>query len=433
MTGRAADDQVPASHHGRATRCGTGMPPRWRHRAGAMVVVVLVWAIAIAPACSRRDASSLGTTTTVDAAVLDSPTDTGLGDDSRVIGTGDDRFDREIDELARFVELERGLEFKRPVQVALLNDDEFEQRLLDDFDAEDRDDLVVAGRLLQALGFLPPGVDLVATVREVVAIGVLGFYDPETGELVVRGADLTPLSRQTFVHELTHALDDQWFDLDRSDYDDRDDEVSFGFAALVEGNAVRVEDVWTQGLSAEERRALDAEEQAFGGGEGLDIPPIVVELVVAPYELGPLLIDALLTTGGQAQLDAAFADPPVTSREVLEPYEYLVGFEPVEVATPPAEGEVLDDGMFGQFLLALLLASSFTPTQALEAASGWAGDRYVAWDAAGDGACVRVDIVTDGPSTLDDLVVALERWTTRRDGASVERPSPESVRLTSCG
>ena len=77
-------------------------------------------------------------------------------------------------------------------------------------------------------------------------MGVVGFYDPETDELVVRGAALTPYVRTTIAHELVHALDDQHLDLDRPEYDEADDEIGFGFSSVVEGNARRVENAYRE-------------------------------------------------------------------------------------------------------------------------------------------------------------------------------------------
>ena len=42
----------------------------------------------------------------------------------------------------------------------------------------------------------------------------LAFYDPRTQDVYVRGTDTTaPATRVTLAHELTHALQDQHFDL----------------------------------------------------------------------------------------------------------------------------------------------------------------------------------------------------------------------------
>jgi hypothetical protein len=412
------------------------MPDHVRRPRAVPVAVSLVVVLALlVGACTRRSASDLagpsgtahtGSTTTL----VDAPP----GSDERVLveRSGDPEFDAVMDELARFVEDERGLEFKQSVRVDLLDDAAFEQRILDDFDSEEIDDLVTAGRVLQALGLIPPGTDLVRSLRDLLGAGVLGFYDPETDELVVRGADLTLYTRQTIVHELVHALDDQWFDLDRSQYDERDDEIGFGFTSLVEGNAVRIEDAWTTTLSSEDQRELRREELSFGAGVVIDVPFVVFDLVLAPYEIGPVFVDALLAEGGQALVDGAFEDPPTTSAQVLHPDLYRLGVEPVAVGDPPAEGTIIDEGVVGEFFLGLLLGSVLDTTTAERAACGWVGDRYVAWEQ-GAGVCLRADFAMDTPEDLTGLGAALERWGAAQGSATVDRIADDRLRFTSCG
>ena len=157
-----------------------------------------------------------------------------------------------VAEISDFVASERELDFVNPVQVELEGEGDFQDRLLADFD-EDADQLRNTEVFLEGLGLVDPGTDLVESMRSLLGVGVVGFYDPETDELVVRGAALTPYVRTTIAHELVHALDDQHLDLDRPEYDEADDEIGFGFSAIVEGNARRVENAYRASLSDEER------------------------------------------------------------------------------------------------------------------------------------------------------------------------------------
>ncbi|MCA9717170.1 MAG: hypothetical protein KC468_21025, partial [Myxococcales bacterium] len=222
--------------------------------------------------------------------------------------------------------------------------------------AEDEADLRETEDVFRALGFLDGDDDLVSQLEGVLSAGVVGFYDPETNELVVRGESPTPYARSTIVHELTHALDDQHFELARPELDDADDETGFAFSALVEGNAVTVEEAYQATFTDDERRAYDEEEAAIGDSADFSqFPEILLALIGAPYELGPPLIDAIVDHGGETAVDQAFGDPPVSSEQVLDPDLYLSGEQPLDVAEPPADGEVFDQGTFGQFLLLVLL------------------------------------------------------------------------------
>src|SRR5436309_12429585 len=113
-----------------------------------------------------------------------------------------------------FVEQHRGLKFKNPVQVTTLDDVAFRQRLLSD-ESTDKSEIEKTTKILRALGLIPKNTDVAKAEDSLLGDAVAGFYDPKTKALVVRGVKLTPYVRQVMVHELTHALQDQWFGIDR--------------------------------------------------------------------------------------------------------------------------------------------------------------------------------------------------------------------------
>ena len=323
--------------------------------------------------------------------------------------------------IQAFVERERGLRFKHPVEVTLLGDEEFEARVAES-DEEDEEEIADAEAVLRAMDLLEDEDDLAAIVRSFTAGAVLGFYDPETEELVVRGARPTPFVR---AHELLHALEDQNFDLGR--LEDMGDEAAAGFQALAEGSAVRIEDRYRRTLSGADRRAADREERSLGRAVP-DVPEVVEILFGFPYAYGPDLVGAIEEAGGRARLDAAYADPPSSSEHVLEPGSFLEGDKPKPVPIPAAEGAVFDDGEIGQLFLALMLRSEIDADDALDAADGWGGDHYVAWKD-GDRSCVRMDFVMDSPDDTEELTTALAAWAARRDGAA----TATATSLRTCG
>jgi hypothetical protein len=328
-----------------------------------------------------------------------------------------------VAELKAFVETTRGLRFVKPVDVAVLSDAAFRRSLAGGKPTEQSDAEVVSG-VLRALGLLDAGDP--APTGGLDADAVAGFYDVETKELVVRGPELTPFVRQVLVHELTHALDDQHFDLDPRLVDN---EAALAFEALVEGDAVIVESRYLESLPEAERRAAAAEEDAtFGGGAGR-IPAIVAELGAFPYRDGPRLVAALLAAGGPGRLDAAFRSPPVSTSEVLHPEEFLDGAGRADVPPVAAGGEVVDRGVLGELILRLVLASSLPPDRAARAAAGWAGDRYVAWSAGGR-TCLRATVVMDNAAEAAELASGLREWAADHAGASVDGGAGRSPAVT---
>jgi hypothetical protein len=336
-----------------------------------------------------------------------------------------------VQDLTGFVERERGLRFREPVEVELLDGAAFEARLLEDFEEEDAPELRKVGELLQAFAILEEGADLPELFAGVLGLAVVGFYDPETGELVVRGGEVTPYVRETIVHELTHALDDQHYELHRPQYERAQDEIGFGFSALVEGNARRVEQAYHDALSASERvesLAEQAERATDALSELRNVPFLIASMLEAPYVEGPELVEALLA-GGEDELAAAFAEPPTTSEQVLDPDRYLDREPAMAVPHPTAEGRIIDQGVLGQLFLELLLASDIDRATAESAAQGWGGD-WVVWWQAGDTSCARLAIVGDTAEDTDELERALRSWANDHPDASVSGDAP--VTITAC-
>ena len=339
--------------------------------------------------------------------------------------------ERRVAELSVFVADERELEFLRPVDVELLADEAFVDRLLVDVE-ENREETDQSEQVLRALHLIEPGVDLFEAFISFYGDAVLGFYDPETDELVLRGAELNPYVETTLVHELAHALDDQHFELHRPEVNDAEDESSLAFSSLVEGVALSVEFGYRQTLSAEELEASARAAAEFARRAGTSpIPPVVTSLVQFPYLAGPFFVGALLEEGGEERVDAAFRDPPTTSEEIQDPSVYLRGEDPLSVPPPPAEGPVIDEGTFGQWALTLTLQELIDVDTAAVAADGWGGDSYVAWDIDGR-TCVRMAFAMDSPSDLAQLEDAWRQWAGVHGDATVQS-TPERVTVTACG
>jgi hypothetical protein len=385
--------------------------------AGVLVVSLLAWTVVGHGGRSARPADQLD----APPATLPEP----------AVPPTQAELEATVAEISDFVAQEEGVDFVEPVQVELLGEGDFQDRLLADFD-EDIDSLQQDQVLYTALGLVPPGVDLVEAMRSLLGAGVVGFYDPETKELVVRGAGLTPYVRTTIAHELTHALDDQHHDLDRPEYDDAQDEVGFGFSALVEGNARRVEAAYKDSLSEDEQLQADSEEFALGSDFDFGaIPPVLLQLIGAPYQLGQPLVDQIVADRGNEGLAAALADPPRTSEQVIDPDAYEAGEGAIDVPHPQPQGTLVDEGVVGQLLIEQVLAPDLGRGAAHDAADGWGGDWGVTWRD-GDRSCVAVTMVGDDVGETEELRQALDRWAEGRDGATIAASGGGPFTVQSC-
>jgi hypothetical protein len=339
-----------------------------------------------------------------------------------------------ITQLEGFVAQNRGLPFSKPVPVTLLSSSDFQHRLAAvQAEGEDPAAATRAEKVLRALGLLDRGVSLDKEEKGLLSDAVAGFYDPKRKDLVVRGADSTsPYVRVVLAHELTHADQDQHFGLDRPAIDKRDDEASQAFTALIEGDAVRIQQTYLNSLPAKDRVRAQQEEGSQARSINPNVPPVLLDTLSFPYTFGVEFVKAVVKAGGQARLDAAFSNPPTTSEQILHPQLFLAGQGPIKVADPPADGKVIDHGVVGEFGLLLMFLDSKRPlatSVADQAAEGWGGDRYVAWDS-GDKTCLRANIVMDTQADTNQLVSALKDWASRQPAATVTGPNP--ITMTAC-
>ncbi len=330
-------------------------------------------------------------------------------------------WDPRVADLADFVEDERGLRFEHPVHVDFLDDAAFDELVTTgatDVSAQDRLDSERFVGLYRALGLLSGDVDLLDAVNDTNAAGILALYEFEAKRIRVRGDDVDATTRVTIVHELTHALQDQHFDLDRIVAQEESGLATL--RAVTEGDANRVAGAYADTLSDDELVELaagsGAEVEAFEAGTA-GMPDVVVAFGAAPYLLGQAFVELVVGEGDLAGLDDAIREPPSSDEHLLDPLRYLEGDDPVEVAAAePADGEELfETGTFGALAWYLVLAERLDPAVALAAVDGWGGDAYTAFERDGR-TCVAIRFAGDRPEDAGELSAALEQWVAAMPG-----------------
>jgi hypothetical protein len=330
----------------------------------------------------------------------------------------------------KFVEDHRGLKYKTPVKVSFLADADFLNEL-QKANPVDVGGYATESKVLHALALVDDHPDLAKAEKELEGTSVVGFYDLNSKQLYVRGTDARASVRHVLVHELTHALQDQWFDINRTLPDD--DESDTAFRTLVEGDAVRIEDEYIASLSPAEQRQVEAD-NARGGAPPADVPDVLEELDAFPYVVGPRFTREVVSAAGQSRLDAAFKSPPVSTAQVIHSSLFLSGAQPAKVDQPAADGSVIDKGVIGEMGLDLILErmvarGEASDSEARTIATGWSGDRYVAWDQ-GSQSCVRDRLVMSGRPATSTLLTALHQFAADHPGATVEGTGP--VLFTAC-
>lgn len=356
-------------------------------------------------------------------------------------------WDPRIEPLAKEAARLRKLEFTRPVYVKFLTPAEYTKKTIGSDDVEgnqggNKDASAMADSVaqLRAMGLLEGKVDLGAAGKTLADSGTLAFYDPSDKRVYIRGTELTVDLKVTLVHELTHVLQDQNFDLTKVQKKvEKEGGDSLALRALIEGDASEVENRYIDGLSKADRAAYDKAQEAQSKDKGskkvMNLPPVLLQVVGAPYTFGPRFVSILKETGGQKAVDLAFTDPPTTFAQIWNPFVYLDQQKAVKVEAPklPKGAELVDDSPLGSFVMYLILAQRTDPLEALAAADAWRGDASLAYKLDGK-VCVDVRVRGEDAEAMNTLGKAWTDWQAKMpDGvAKVGKLGNDGVSVHTC-
>jgi hypothetical protein len=348
-----------------------------------------------------------------------------------------DEWDPRVVDFVEFVEGHRGLRFDHPVHVDFVPADEFSEDVTSDEAAitdEEREQYDQVAAFYRAFGLVDADLDLLEANNQLSSEGILAYYDPETLRIRVRGTEVTPGLAVTLVHELTHALQDQHFDLGRLEEIDDIAEAT-AFRAVIEGDASLVEQAYVAGLGEDELAAyLDEIQGEVDDVLAVGAPDFLATLLSAPYSVGPAFLEALAAHSGADAIDEALRSPPVNDEQLLDPRAYLDADVPESVTAPvPRTGPaVLDSGTLGPLFWYLVLAEQLEPAEALAALDGWAGDVYVTREVDGQ-VCVDARVAMDDADLADSFATAFVAWGDLFEGGEVDVDrSGSEVDLSSC-
>jgi hypothetical protein len=346
------------------------------------------------------------------------------------------QWDPRVAPLTAKVEQLRGLKFEHPVPVRFLSDKEFEKEVgggTSDISEGGRAEVENTAAVLRSLGLIDGGVDLAKASSQARKSGALALYSFTRKEILVRGTTLDASHRVTLAHELTHVLQDQHLNLTKlekraatSETGDED-----AFTALVEGDAVRIEDEYRGSLSKAEQQQYDKQQDAEGAryeGSTKGVPEIVSFLLSAPYAFGPATIKVLVASGGNAAVDRAISGPTPNSQLYIQP-GVLEEPDHVDAPEPPEGGEqVRPPESFGPFEFFLALGTRMDPERALTAADVVGGGQAITYKLKNQ-LCYRVAMAPKFETSTSFLRSALKDWAKVQKNVKVD---VSGVGFTAC-
>jgi hypothetical protein len=340
---------------------------------------------------------------------------------------------RSVDEILKFVSLDTALPIRDDVKRRLVSRDEvvafIRKHMEEDEDAQRlrRSELV-----LKKFGLLPRTFDLqtflIALLREQVA----GYYDPQKRTVNLLDWIEAEQQKPVLAHELTHALQDQSFGLEKymkagaadlatskkePTLDDiENDEASTAHQAVVEGQAMVV--LIDYELSPTGQSVINSPQivEALKAGmlvgtpdsvEFHNAPVYIKEALTFPYRYGLDFETELLTKLGKDKAYAGvFKNPPRSTREIMEPATYLSGerlppMPMVDFKNDFKNYDKFDVGAVGEFDAAILIDQYAGVDVSKRLYPHWRGGYYYA---------VRVK----GDSTAPLGLLYLSRWSSSK-------------------
>jgi hypothetical protein len=314
-----------------------------------------------------------------------------------------------VDEILLFDSEHSGLPIKKEVKKRLTSRDEVVAFLTKHMKDEDVKRLQRSELVLKKFGLLPRDFDLEKLLVSLLREQIAGYYDPKTK--TVNLLDWVPVDQQepVMAHELTHALQDQAINLNRwmkkgdkdlgeirkdpTPQDIENDEIDDSREAVVEGQAEAM--MLEYELAPLGKSIVDSPElvetmeaQMSDGTDDStvfkDAPIFLRESLTFPYSYGLNFIVALMEKGGRQKAFAdVLANPPYTTRQIMQPETYLSGerIEPMPVADFRRDFKdysKFDIGAMGEFDVAVLIEQYAGKKTSGELYPEWRGGYYYA-------------------------------------------------------
>ena len=281
------------------------------------------------------------------------------------------------------------------------------------------------------MGLIPDTQHLQSFMLDLLTEQIAGFYDPHTKVLYVVDSAAPEMIGFTIQHELVHALQDQYVNLDSIQHVRGQNDRVMAADAVIEGQATLVPIQATLGPGAglpggwDRVRDMIRDSRMSGMAEFRAAPEILQETMIFPYLSGAEFVRQFeLHNPGKQPYGA---DMPTSTSEILHTGTYFSPQRqaPLNVAfAAPSTGTVTYDDDMGEFETRIFLFQFLHDQNAsMRGAAGWAGDRYeVIRFPSGDG--IAWLTLWSSPLQSADFASDVETIVAQRFGAPAAKDTP---------
>jgi len=317
----------------------------------------------------------------------------------------------QADEVLRQMSELTGLPIKGPLKKQIIGRPEVEKYLEENLHTEmSPEEIHVQEATLQAFGLVSRDFNLEKFLVNFYTEQAAGFYDPRRKTMFIADWVDPDMQRMVLTHELTHALQDQNFDLEKFLHAERsNDDATNARQAVVEGHATAaMMEQFTAPLGLANFPSLEplmaqVVHQQYEEFPAFSQAPFFFRFqALFPYVEGMGFMQKGLQLGGWKKLNRLFDHPPEATKEIFEPAVYFESKSLPTVALPhPASLETvpglrfLSSNVMGELGYYALLAQLISEDAANSVGKGWLADRYLLYE---------------GPSEKTYTLAARTRW-----------------------
>ncbi len=306
-------------------------------------------------------------------------------------------FIRAADEVLAQMSKLLDLPIKEPLKKSLRSKQEIRDYLIK-AEKEDKDEVQrdADTKTLEAFGLIPKGFPLDSFMLDVLTDQIAGLYDPKAKEFYIADWIAPDEQRSVMAHELTHALEDQSYHIDPWIKAARpNDDAELAREAVSEGSAMAA--MVDYSLREQKMGVRDLPDVTLllrsGAVDEMSkdphlatAPPYIRDDLLFPYLAGTTFSQQFLKAhAGWSDLNILFANPPVSTQQIMHPDLYLAGVKPEKVVLPdwkkllPADWKFLEENVMGEFNLDEVLKQFLGQERADKLAEAWRGDRYASF------------------------------------------------------
>ena len=319
----------------------------------------------------------------------------------------------------------RELSILRAVKSGAQSRSEIERMIIRNLDSETTPaEMHAAEMVLKSFGLAPASFTYRPFLIKLLTEQVAGYYDPKAQQFYL--ADWIELEGQkpVMAHELTHALQDQHFNLKRfENWPKGDSDAELAAHALIEGDATLAMTLYmTKNPLVALAFIKSLGSQDLATEQFKQAPRALRESLLFPYEEGSAWATQLYKRGGWDLVSKAFTKLPQSSEQILHADKYFSYEAPQKIALPEFKTLLgpgwkrIDYDVNGEWGCYLVLDEYLNDAvESKQAAAGWAGDRFALYESSKPGEIFIAQLTSwDTASDAKEFFDAYAKRTAKR-------------------